>query len=282
MLNVRIIFLFAILLIHSACIQIDYPSEFKSCDPCLSPLSYEGYKLVLNEEFNFNSIEGSFVEELGDGCPDACGWGGGEFQFYQSENVFVNDGKLILKAKKEQKDSFQYTSGRVSSKGIQSFGYGRIDVRAKFPKGQGMWPAIWLRGDNISEVGWPNSGQINIAEMKGGPAKGNKTIIGSLFWSENNNIKFDSNGLTIDSDLNDKFHVYSIIWDKEGVSWLLNNHEFSNHKFTPINKNTFEKQFHLIINLAVGGDLILPPDENTEFPQELIIDYIRFFEKNGN
>src|SRR5690606_4648823 len=125
----------------------------------------QSQELILEEHFDGNQLnEAMWNYELGAGVPDLCGWGSNERQIYGKENVEVKDGKLVLTAKN---DDTTYTSGKINTKETIEFQYGTIEVRAKLPIGKGVWPAIWMLGNDISEVGWPSSGEIDIMEYVG-------------------------------------------------------------------------------------------------------------------
>jgi len=166
-------------------------------------------KLVWEENFDGTALNESVWNfELGDGCPHICGWGNNERQVYTNSNHVVKDGYLTITAKKEGNS---YTSTRITSKGKKEFKYGYIEARAKIPTGHGIWPAFWMLGSNISEVGWPKSGEIDILEYVG---KEPDMVFTSLHTQ-------DSHGETINTkktefkDIEEGFHTYGINWTKE-------------------------------------------------------------------
>jgi len=131
-----------------------------------TPLNYEGMKLVWNDEFNSTELNRSdWSYENGTGCPNICGWGNNELQYYRPENSWLEDGTFVIEAKKEDFQGNRFTSTKIITRDKQAFQYGRIDIRAKLPKGQGIWPAFWLLGQNHAQVGWPKCGEIDIMEM---------------------------------------------------------------------------------------------------------------------
>lgn len=252
------------------------------CDPCTSPLSYEGFNTVFTEEFNTMDLgeKWNFVE--GDGCPEECGWGlSEELEYYSENNIEFKEGSMVITAKKEKKGQSNYTSGNITTLNNFSFTYGRVDVRAKLPKGQGIWPAVWLLGDNIKEAKWPIPGHISIAEMRGGESKGrDDTIIGKLIWGVPNKVESRTEIATLKNGIfNDKFHVFSVIWEPSKIQWLLNDKVYFEQKIDASSNGTFNKLFHLNIKLAVGGNFPGNPDDSTIFPQQMNIDYIRVFQK---
>jgi beta-glucanase (GH16 family) len=252
------------------------------CDPCTSPTTYAGYSSVFTEEFNGVVLENTWSYLVGNGCPNNCGFRTGELQLYQDSNVSLRDGNLVITAKKETVGTNLYTSGRITTFDSLSLTYGRIDVRAKLPKGQGLWPAIWLLGDNSREVGWPSAGQIFIMQMRGGESENrDNTITGGLTWGERSNPKFVFGTTSLNKGIfNEKFHVFSIIWEPSKIQWLLNDKIYLEQKIDASMNGTYNKPFHLILNVAVGGLFPGNPDSNTSFPQEMVVDYIRVFQSN--
>ncbi|WPR75937.1 glycoside hydrolase family 16 protein [Algoriphagus sp. NG3] len=247
-----------------------------------SPLEYEGYELAWNDEFEEGTLSPDWVFELGDGCPNLCGWGNNELQYYRRENTELKDGYLVITAKEESIGGKNYTSSRLKTQGKQVFQFGRIDIRAALPKGQGIWPALWMLGENIPEVNWPACGEIDIMEMIGGDASGrDDTIHGTLHWDNNGNYAYHggSKSLSAGAKFSDNFHVYSIIWDENKITWLLDNEVFHEMDISPTAMDEFRKPFFLLINLAVGGNWPGNPDNTTVFPQQLAVDYVRVFEK---
>lgn len=122
-------------------------------------------KVLFEENFDDESLNMSnWNYQLGNGCPEICGWGNNERQFYTKENVSLRNGKLVITA---TKDSLGYKSGRITTQDKFEFQYGTVEVKAKLPKGYGIWPAIWMLGSNIDAVGWPTSGEIDIMEYVG-------------------------------------------------------------------------------------------------------------------
>lgn len=241
--------------------------------------TYDGYTLVWQDEFE-GTISDDWVFELGDGCPNLCGWGNNELQFYRRENAEVKDGKLVITAKQENMGGKQYTSTRMKTQGNQSFTFGRIDIRAVLPKGQGIWPAFWMLGESITQVGWPACGEIDIMEMVGGQGRDNTTH-GTLHWSNNGNYASTGGKKTLsDGILNDNFHVFSIIWDAAQITWLLDDEPFHHIDIRPGHMDEFREPQFLLFNLAVGGNWPGSPDATTSFPQQLVVDYVRVFQAN--
>lgn len=241
-----------------------------------TPLSYEGMTLVWNDEFEGSSLNSSYwTHEIGNGTN---GWGNNELQYYRAENTTVEDGHLIITAKKESFGGKSYTSSRIITKDKKSFLYGRIDIRAALPKGQGIWPALWMLGDNISTVGWPACGEIDIMEMVGGAGR-EKTVHGTVHW-DNNGTKADYGGsYSLSSGIfNGKFYVFSIVWNANKIIWYVDDVKYHEIDITPAALSEFRSAQFFIFNIAVGGNWPGSPDATTTFPQHLIVDYIRVFQ----
>jgi beta-glucanase (GH16 family) len=243
-----------------------------------TPDHYTGYTLVWKDEFEGTAVDASnWTFETGTATN---GWGNHELQYYRQENTEVKDGYLIITAKKEAFNGMNYTSSRLITKGKQEFQYGRADIRAKLPKGQGIWPALWMLGANVSTVDWPSCGELDIMEMIGGQGREN-TVYGTLHWEEaGHKCTCDKPGKTLASGtFADKFYVFSIIWDADNIKWYVDDQLFNTISITPAALNEFHEKFFFIMNLAVGGDWPGSPDANTTFPQQMTVDYIRMFQE---
>lgn len=243
--------------------------------------SYPGKTLVWADEFeNSNISSANWTYDLGDGCPDLCGWGNNELQNYtsSSQNSYINDGKLIILAKEEAAD--EYSSARLKSTDLQEFQYGRIDVRALLPVDKGMWPAIWMLGSNNPAIGWPMSGEIDIVELVGSNPQ---RIHGTAHWGDNFAQHQESGqgiSLTFPETFADEFHVFSIEWEENSIRWFLDDVEY--HSIGPSDMNgqnyPFNQPFYFLMNIAVGGNWPGPPTEDTTFPEFMAVDYIRVFQ----
>jgi beta-glucanase (GH16 family) len=244
-----------------------------------TPMEYTGYELVWNDEFDGTTLNTSnWVFEIGDGCPNLCGWGNNELQYYRNQNAWVEDGVLTIEARQESIQNRQFTSARIKTQGKQSFLYGRIDIRALLPKGQGIWPALWMLGNNIQPLGWPKCGEIDITELiGGGPGRDNR-VHGTLHW-DNNGHAYTGAGYTLPSGIfADEYHVFTIIWDEESIKWFVNDTQFHEIDITPSHMTEFHQKFFFIFNVAVGGIWPGNPDDTTIFPQQMKVDYVRVFQ----
>jgi len=245
-----------------------------------TPESYAGMTLIWQDEFNgtaLNETDWSF--ETGGG-----GWGNNELEYYRKENTTVSDGVLIITAKKESFSGSNYTSSRLITKGKKSFKFGRVDIRAALPKGQGIWPALWLLGSNIDDVGWPKCGEIDIMEMIGGSGR-EKTVYGTPHWWDTDQIGHASYGSQYSlssGTFADQFHVFSIIWTADAITWYVDDIQYHTIDITPAEAperfDEFRNNFFVIFNIAVGGDWPKNPDSTTVFPQRMVVDYVRVFQ----
>jgi beta-glucanase (GH16 family) len=246
-----------------------------------APLSYPGYSLTWSDEFNNNTLDSSkWTFENGDGCPGICGWGNNELEYYtdRKENLYFQDGKMIIKAKKEKFGGKEYTSSKILTRNKKAFKFGRIDLRAKLPTGKGIWPAFWMMPQDNVFGGWPKSGEIDILEMIGHEA--NKTYGTLHFGPGPGSTQLGGNYSLPSGSLNDSFHVFSMEWKQNEIKWLLDGNVFSKHTSAEFGSNNypFNENFYFIINLAVGGNWPGNPDATTRLPQFFIIDYIRVYQ----
>ncbi len=241
-----------------------------------TPESYAGMSLVWQDEFNGDQLNTTdWVHETGTG---ANGWGNNELQYYRPENTSVQEGYLVITAKKEQFQGREYTSSRIKTQGKQSFQYGRVDIRAALPQGQGIWPALWMLGSNITTVGWPACGEIDIMELVGGTGKDN-TVHGTIHWSNAGNYANYGKGYSLQSGIfADEFHVFSMEWTPTSITWYVDDVQFNVVDITPAELSEFHQNFFFIFNVAVGGNWPGSPDANTTFPQRMVVDYVRVFQ----
>lgn len=241
-----------------------------------TPMSYPNYTLVWNDEFNGSSLSSDWSYEIGTGNN---GWGNNESQYYREENVNVSDGLLTITAKEELFGGKNYTSSRIVTRGQKSFMQGRIDIRAVLPYGQGIWPALWMLGDNFGSAGWPHCGEIDIMEMVGGAGNRDRTVHGTIHWDENgSHASYGGSNSLNSGKFADEFHVFSIIWDQNSIKWLRDDVQFREADLTPADLSEFQQNFFFIFNIAVGGNWPGSPDGTTVFPQTMVVDYVRVFQ----
>lgn len=249
------------------------------------PVLAQQGKLVWNDEFDgANGVPDPelWTYEFGDGCPNICGWGNNEIQYYTSapKNAHVENGLLILEAHKEMMGGLQYTSAKLNSKKTGSWKYGRIDVRARIPQGLGTCPAIWMLPTEWKYGGWPMSGEIDIMEHVGW----NKdTLYGTVHTDSYNHTKGTQKGRKFyQHEMGLRFHVYSIIWNTEKIDFLLDDkiyYSYANDGTGPASW-PFDQSFYLIMNISVGGNFggAKGVEEENIWPQRMEIDYVRVYQ----
>lgn len=244
----------------------------------------DGYELVWSDEFDYNGLpdKNKWSYDIGNGCPNVCGWGNNELEYYTDsrlENARVGDGYLTISAIKEKFESNDYTSARLVTKGKGDWLYGKIEVRAKLPSGKGTWPAIWMLSTDWSYGGWPESGEIDIMEHVGyEPDKIYGTVHTKAY---NHSIGTQKGGEVTIPDCEDEFHIYSIEWTYRQIDFFVDDQKFFTFvKQEGADKWPFDKRFHLLLNLAVGGDWggTQGIDESI-FPQEMNVDYVRVYQR---
>lgn len=204
-----------------------------------TPLTYPGLTLAWNDEFDGTTLSSDWTYDIGTGSG---GWGNNELQYYTNDNVQVSNGLLQITAKSETFNAQDYTSTRIKTQGLKSWKYGRVDVRAALPYGKGIWPAIWMLGDNISSVSWPACGEIDIMEMIGGNGTNDRTVHGTAHWSNNGSHAQFGNSTSLSSGkLADEFHVYSIVWNQNSITWMMDNVVYNTLDITPAELVSFKK-----------------------------------------
>jgi beta-glucanase (GH16 family) len=244
-----------------------------------TPDSYAGMNLVWRDEFNGTALnESDWTFEIGNG---GNGWGNNELEYYTKENTTVKDGFLTITAKKESIGGFSYTSSRIKTQDKKVFKYGRVDIRALLPEGQGVWPALWMLGNNISEVSWPACGELDIMELIGGGTTRDNRVYGTIHWKDANGsaVNYGGNYTLPSGNFIDKFHVFSIIWDASSIKWYVDDIKFHEVDTTPDALSEFQNNFFLLFNVAVGGNWPGSPNASTTFPQKMVVDYVRVFQK---
>lgn len=251
----------------------------------------KGYKLKFADYFDGTSLNTNYWSyQIGDGSQYGIyGWGNNEKQYYQESNVSLRDGKLIITGRKENRNGFAYTSGRIRTANKVAMKYGRVEAKIKLPVGNGLWPAFWLLPDNSPYGGWPNSGEIDIMEAKGRIT--NETS-GALHFANPNKTHnfiskpcpFRSNNLEIHGEKSiTDYHIYALEWEENEMRWFVDDYNFmtinswtcaTNDYPAPFNTN-----FHILLNLAIGGNFdnnILPND--SDLPCEMVVDYVKWYQ----
>ncbi len=211
----------------------------------------------------------------------ASGWGNNEWQYYTSRtnNARIENGQLIIEARKENYSGANYTSARLKTQGKAAWRYGRIEARIKIPRGQGIWPAFWMLGTNITSVNWPNCGEIDILENIG---KEPTNVYGTIHgpgYSGGASIG-RSYSLPDNAAFADAFHIYAVEWTTNSIRWFLDGQQyFSASPASLPNGSTwvFTQPQFLLLNVAVGGNWPGYPDATTTFPQQMIVDWVRVY-----
>lgn len=237
---------------------------------------YDQYtELTWSDDFNGTGAidDSKWAFDLGNNN----GWGNNELETYtnSTDNVFQSGGNLVIKAIRSPAGN-AYTSGRILTKGKQNFQYGRFDVRAKVPKGKGIWPAAWMLGSDIDQNNWPLCGEIDILELRGS----RPTELLSTMHFGTSSATHQYKGITkpLTTDLSLDFHTYSLVRSQNLLRFFLDGQEyysFTNNDASPF---PFNNQFFAVLNLAVGGDFDGNPDATTTFPQQMQVDYVKFYQ----
>lgn len=274
-------FLVIALLFANACKKDDTAS-----DPPAAPIGPEGYTLIWADEFDGSTIDmANWNFQTGDGTAYGLppGWGNQELQIYtdKSENasIMADQGNSVLAITALKDNANGYTSARMTTESKVSMRYGRIDVKAKMPQGKGLWPAIWLLGDNIDVVSWPGCGEIDIVEVLG---HNPDTLYTTLHYTNGEQKKGEiqnTHGLATGT-YSDDYHVYSMDWTPESLSFSLDG-QFLYEVPIADDMKEFQRSAYILLNVAVGGYWPGNPDASTVFPQSMYVDYVRVYSKDG-
>ncbi len=235
-------------------------------------------KLVWSDEFDYegkpNSAKWGF--DTGGG-----GWGNNEEQFYTNrlENAFVKDGYLTIRAIKESYENRNYTSARLVTREKGDWKYGKFEIRAKLPGGRGTWPAIWMLPTDWEYGGWPSSGEIDIMEHVGYDMN---NVHGTVHTNAYNHLKGTQKGGSKKlADVVNDFHVYAIEWTEKQIDFFIDGEKYFTFykEDDDYKKWPFDKRFHLILNIAIGGNWGgVEGIDNDIFPVEMVVDYVRVYQ----
>ncbi len=243
-----------------------------------------GYDLVWQDEFSGNGIDESKWEHE----VNADGGGNNELQYYtsRSENSYIENGRLHIVAKKETFTSTvgtrDFTSARMRTRNNGDWKYGRFEIKAKLPYGQGLWPAIWMLPTDWIYGGWAASGEIDIVELVGHEPN---VVHGTLHYGGEwpANVSSGSSYRLAQGKFADDFHIFVLEWEETEFRWYVDDYLYSSQRIWSSTgapyPAPFNQRFHLLLNVAVGGNWPGSPDETTVFPQEMVIDYVRVYEK---
>ena len=231
-----------------------------------------------NDEFDGESIDlNKWTFDIGTG---ASGWGNNEWEYYtdRKENAYVKDGVLHIRAQKEDYEGQKYTSARMLTKGKFAFKYGTVEARIALPTGKGIWPAFWMLGENFDTVGWPACGEIDIIEAVNTENK----IYGTNHWA--NGAEYATYGNNTGNYRNQKFdlditqfHTYKFTWDEKYIRMFVD--DFMYHEIliegNEGDTEEFHKPFFFLLNVAVAGNWPGFEVDDSQFPNEMLVDYIR-------
>jgi len=247
--------------------------------------------MVWSDEFNdpagTPTNPANWTHEIGDGTiNENPGWGNSELQYYtnSTENSATDgDGNLVITTKESDEDLIcyygpcEYTSARLISQYKAEFAYGRIESRIRVPQGDGLWPAFWSLGTDIAEVGWPQTGEIDFMEFVG---REPNEVFGTIHGPGYSGGQSFGNTYTFAEPVPDNFHDFAIEWEPDLIRWYVDGIQY--HTAVPDNiapnEWVFNDPFFLIFNTAVGGNFGGPVGEDTTFPQEMVIDYVRVYQ----
>jgi beta-glucanase (GH16 family) len=265
--------------------DVDSGSMHASADAATdSGAALPGWTLTFDEEFDGPAGTGIDTshwtpQNKGDG------FGNNELEFYtpRTDNAQLDgNGSLAIKVIEESYMGRDYTSARLESKGQFEQQYGRFEIRAKLPFGQGIWPAFWLLGNDISEVSWPQCGEIDIMEFVGKTPSRNYGSLHGPGYSGGNPL-----GGTYDlpdgAQFKDDFHVFAIEWEENVVRWYVDGNLFETRTPADVPQGhewVYDHPFYMILNVAVGGAFPGSPDDSTMFPQTMLVDYIRVYSRS--
>lgn len=229
----------------------------------------QNWQLVWADEFS-NGISQDWVFETGRG---GSGWGNNELQYYRRENATVENGNLVITAKRENFGGANYTSARMKTQGKKSWKYGRMEARIAMPSFTGVWPAFWMLGDNISTVGWPNCGEIDVMEH----INTNNTCYGTIHWSDQNG-NYANYGGNIGTNVT-QYHVYAVEWDESKILWFRDGVKYHEVNIAGgINGTSeFHNKYFLLLNMAIGGNWPGFSVDNNAFPAKMLVDYVRVY-----
>jgi len=247
---------------------------------------YEGFELVWHDEFDGDSINReNWTFDTG-----GYGFGNGEAQYYtdnRPENARVENGLLVIEARFEKYENQYYTSAKLWTRDLFEFQYGRVEARTKVPEGSGLWPAFWMLGadfqfevdeNNVFSNNWPHIGEIDIMEYLG---REPKLVMGTAHGPGYAGAGGKGRWNPQDFKIADEFHTYAIEWNYDGITWFfdgepyytLNREDVGNREWV------FDREFFMILNLALGGNFGGTIALDTKFPANYYIDYVRVYQE---
>jgi hypothetical protein len=264
----------------SATIRNDDTYIYVPADGYITPETYTGYEKLFQDEFNGTQIDTTiWGYNIGTGSG---GWGNNELQYYtnRTENAYLDNGKLVIQAKRESYNGSAYTSARLLTQNKKTFTFGRVDIRAKLPVAKGLWPALWGLGSKITQTGWPACGEMDIMELVG---TNPNQVHGTFHWGATTatHASYGTFSRLPTGDYSDKFHVFTMIWEADKAEIFMDDVSYFKFDRTKVGAAPypFNEPLFLIMNVAVGGDWPGSPPATTTFPQQMLVDYVRVFRK---
>ncbi len=252
--------------------------------PSPAPVQGGSYALVWEDNFDGTTLDSTkWTPMIGNGCPNLCGWGNNELQYYRAENATVGGGLLTITARQQFFGGNQYTSARLRSLNKADFTYGRFEMSAKLPAGQGFWPAFWLLPSDSVYGTWAASGEIDVMEAVG---QNESRVLGTIHYGGTypNNTFSGGNYTLPNGNLTDSFHTYAMEWEPNVMRWYIDGVLYSTKTTWWSSGGSypapFNERFHMLLNLAVGGDLPGSPNQSTPFPSTYEIDYVRVYQRD--
>lgn len=245
----------------------------------------DNYELVWSDEFDYTGYPDStkWRYAIGDGCPDLCGWGNNELQYYTRrslKNARVADGLLTIEVHSEMLEEKHYSSAKIITKDLHHWQYGRFEIRAKLPESKGVWSALWMLPADTTYGKWPHSGEIDIMENVGHEPD---SIVATVHTAAHNfSLGTQVHDKIEVSDNSDAFHLYTLDWDENKMVFSVDDEEYfvyeNDHK--DYTQWPFNQPMYLIMNLAYGGNWGGQKGINPEkLPQKMEIDYVRVYQK---
>jgi beta-glucanase (GH16 family) len=247
-------------------------------------LVQRNWQLVWSDEFagsaGTSPDAAKWVFDIGNG-PNNDGWGNAELEYYTNRTTNASldgNGNLAITARRESYSGSAFTSARIKTSGLFAQPYGRFEARIKMPYGPGIWPAFWLLGSNIDTIAWPQCGEIDIMELRGqkpniisgtvhGPGYSGSAAITKSFAFENDRFDVD-------------FHLFAVEWGKDYIDFFVDNTLYQ--EITPGDLTgdwVFNHPFYILLNVAVGGNYVGFPSDQTPFPQTMLVDYVKVFQE---
>lgn len=268
--------------------DVPTPTVIPTSAPIATPVpipitSEEGWELIWSDEFDGDTINpANWTYDIG-----GWGWGNGEAQYYtdRPENARVENGLLVIEARQEKFEEKYYTSARLITQGLQAFQYGRIEARLKVPEGAGLWPAFWMLGNDFTrnpedpiDSNWPHVGEVDIMEYVG---REPDLVMGTAHGPGYSGAGGLGRWNRQDYDIADDFHTFAVEWAEDEITWFYDGEPY--YTLTPEivgdREWVFNKEFFLLLNLAVGGQLAGTIGLDTEFPANLYVDYVRVYQQ---